>query len=169
MATVTKNIGTTVELAHTALDGIASSATAGWKSAKVDDYTSVKALDYQIMIKLAALAGAPANDKAVYIYICPWYYDSVASAWSATDAGTTTLPTDGDATYTIASPNDLRLLGVLSYTTAAQPMMGVFNLSSAFGAVMPDGFSIIIVNYSGQALAGSGNIVAYKPIKQDIA
>jgi hypothetical protein len=44
---------------------------------------------------------------------------------------------------------------------------GVFNLSSAVGQSMPDGFSIIIVNYSGAALA-TGCVVAYRTIAQTL-
>ena len=148
MATVNKNLGTSVSMTVTNLSSLASSATAGWQSARVDD-TSTKAIDYQLEVKLTMANTAPSNDKAVYVYVSPAYYDG--SAWYQTDGGTTTLPGGSEATYTIASPNDLKLLGILNYTTQNMVLQGQFNLSNVFGNTTPDGFQLVIVNYTGAA------------------
>ena len=63
----------------------------------------------------------------------------------------------------MTTTNNLVLLGVLAYTAQQQTMQGVFTLSNAFGQTMPDGFSIIIVNYTGAALSTSC-VVAYRAI-----
>ena len=110
---------------------------------------------------------APANDKSVYIYVAPASY--VSSTWYYTDGGTTTLPSGTQGTYTIAIPNDLRLLGVLAYTTQDMVMQGTFNLSGAVGQYIPDGFSIIIINYTGAAIASSGNQVNWRYIQETVA
>lgn len=155
--------GADTSLAVTALNSLASSATAGWKSARVSNL-STKASDYLIGVKLTMANTTPASDKAVYVYVCPWFTTDGGSTWYASSGGTTTLPTDGDAAYTIASPNDLRLLGVLSYTAQNQVLQSVWPLSKCFGNKLPHGFSIIIVNFSGAAISGSGNIVYHQPI-----
>lgn len=166
MATQSRNIGSHNALTITNLNSLASSATAGWQSARIDD-TSTKAVDYEISVKLDMANTAPANDKAVYVYVSPAYYDG--SSWYQTDGGTATLPSGSEGTYTIANPNNLRILGVLTYQTADQVIQGTFNLSNAVGQTMPDGFSLVIINYTGAAVAASGNMVAYKAIKYDIA
>lgn len=168
MATVNIAYGTYTAMTVTNLQSLASSATAGWQSARVDNQSSVKALDYEIVVKLTTANTAPANDKAMYVYISPAVTTDGGTTWLQADQGTTTLPTGSEGTTTIATPNDLRLLGILSYTTQQMVCQGVFNLSDAVGQSMPDGFSIIIVNYSGAALS-TGCVVSYRAITQTIA
>jgi hypothetical protein len=166
MATAVQNYGTHVSMTVTNLNSLASSATVGWQSVRVDNQ-STKALDFLINVKLTMANTAPANDAAVYVYVSRAYYDG--SAWYQDDQGTTTLPTGSEGASTIASPNDLKLLGVMNYKTQQMVMQESFLLSNAVGQMMPHGFSIIIINYSGAALSGSGNVVQYVPLKQDIA
>jgi hypothetical protein len=147
----------------TNLNSLASSATVGWQSDSVRNNVR-KAVDYKINVKLTMSNASPANDKGIYIYIAPFYFDG--TNWYAASQGTTTLPTGAQGASTIASPNNLRLLGVLSYTTQNQVCQDNFLLSNAFGNVMPDGFSIIIVNFSGAAVSASGNVVNYSPINK---
>lgn len=154
---------TSTSMTVSSLNSLASSATVGWQSDSVRNNVR-KALDYKINVKLTMANTAPANDKAVYVYICPFYFDG--TNWYAASQGTTTLPTGAQGASTIASPNNLRLLGVLSYTTTNQVCQDNFLLSNAFGNVMPDAFSIIIVNYSGAAVSASGNVVNYSPINK---
>ena len=154
---------TATSMTVTNLNSLASSATVGWQSDSVRNNVR-KAVDYKINVKLTMANTAPANDKAVYVYICPFYFDG--TNWYAASQGTTTLPTGAQGASTIASPNNLRLLGVLSYTTQNQVCQDNFLLSNAFGNVMPDGFSIIIVNFSGAAVSASGNVVNYSPINK---
>mgnify|MGYP003647223614 CR=1 FL=1 len=168
MATINQAYGTYVALAVTALQSLASSQTVGWKSVLVDLQTSVKPLDVEFFVKLTAANTAPANDKAMYVWLCPAMTTDGGSTWLYSDGGTTTLPTSADATYTIALPNNLKLLGVLNYTTQQMVCQGSFLLSNAYGASMPDGFLIIITNYSGAALSTSC-VVAYRPITQTVA
>lgn len=158
---VTKKRGTVNTLAVTALQSLANSATVGWKSAVIDD-TAVGALDYEIMVKLPTANTAPAAPKSVYIYICPAYYDGSAFIYS--DGGTATMPSSGDAGYTIAADNNLILLRTLNYTTQQQNIQHTMFLSERF-ATMPDGFLIIIVNNSGAALS-TGCVVQVTPITQ---
>lgn len=163
MSTNSQSYGTYTAITVTNLQSLASSATAGWQSGRIDNQTSVKALDYEIFVKLTTANTAPANDKAAYVYISPAMTTDGGTTWLHADQGTTTLPTGTEGTTTIASPNNLILLGVLNYTTQQMVMQGNFNLSNAVGQSMPDGFSIIIINFTGAALSTSC-VVAYRAI-----
>lgn len=171
MATVNYSYGTYTALSVTALQSLASSATAGWQSARVDNQTSVKALDYEFVFKLTAAATAAANDKAAYVFVSPAVTTDGGTTWLHADGGTTTLPSGTEGTYTIGgltTTNNLRLLTTLAYTATGQTMQGVAMMSDAMGMSMPDGFSLVIVNYTGAALS-TGCVVAYRAITQTVA
>lgn len=152
----------------TNLNSLASSATVGWQSARVDNQTATKAIDYLVAVKLTMANTVPANDKAVYVYVSPATTTDGGTTWIQTDGGTATLPSGTEGAYTIASPNDLVLIGVLNYTTQNMVLQGTFALGNAFTS-MPHGFSVVIVNFSGAAASGSGNIVSNIPITENIA
>lgn len=168
MSTNTINYGTYTAMTVTNLQSLASSATAGWQSARIDNQSSVKALDYEIVVKLTTANTAPANDQAAYVYISPAITTDGGTTWLHADQGTTTLPTGSEGTTTIASPNNLTLLGTLVYKTQNMTMQGVYLVSNAVGQFIPDGFSIIIINYTGAALS-TGCVVSYRAIKEDNA
>lgn len=163
MTTNSISYGSYTAMTVTNLQSLASSATAGWQSARVDNQTATKALDYEIVVKLTTANTAPANDKAAYVYLSPAVTTDGGTTWLQADQGTGTLPTGTEGTTTIASPNDLKLLGVLSYTTQQMVMQGVFNISNAVGQFMPDGWSIIIINFTGAALS-TGCVVSYRAL-----
>jgi hypothetical protein len=155
--------GTDTSMTVTALNSLANSATAGWQSIRVSN-VSTRAKDYIIGIKLTMANTAPGNDKAAYVYICPFWTSDAGTTWYAASQGTTTLPTGAEGTTTIASPNNLRLLGVLNYTTQNMVLQDTFRLSDVFGTTMPQGFSIIVINFTGAAIAASTNLVSYTAI-----
>lgn len=167
MATQNISYGTYTAVTVTNLQSMASSATAGWQSGRISN-VSTKAIDYNIFVKLTTANTAPANDKAAYVYISPAISTDGGTTWLQSDGGTATLPSGTEGTYTIASPNNLKLLGVLSYTTQQMVMQGSFSLSNAVGVSMPEGFSIIIINFTGAALSTSC-VVAYEAITNTIA
>lgn len=166
MATQNISYGSTTVMTVTNLQSLANSATVGWQSAKVSNL-STKAIDYEIFVKLTTANTAPANDKAMYIWVCPFYTTDAGTTWYASSQGTTTLPTGSEGASTIAQPHNLRLLGVMNYTTQQMVVQDTFLLSNCFGQSIPDGFSIIITNYSGAALS-TGCIVDYTPITYTI-
>ena len=167
MATQNISYGSTTVMTVTNLQSLANSATVGWQSDKVSNL-STKAIDYEIFIKLTTANTAPANDKAMYVWICPFYTTDAGTTWYASSQGTTTLPTGTEGASIIAQPHNLRLMGVLNYTTQQMVVQDTFLLSNCFGQSIPDGFSIIITNYSGAALS-TGCIVDYTPITYTIA
>lgn len=156
-----------IGLTTTNLQSLANSATVGWQSARIDNQTLINALDYEITIKLTTANTAPANDKAIYIYASPAGTIDGGTTWLHCDGGTATLPSGTESAYTITSPNDLVLLGVLNYTTQNMTCQKTFLLSNAFGFFMPDGFSLVIVNFSGAAL-GTGCTVGYRSVYQTV-
>ena len=67
-ATSKFSIGSTSVMTVTNLQSLASSATAGWQSARVSNLTTL-ATDYEIFVKLTTANTAPASDKCMYVYI----------------------------------------------------------------------------------------------------
>jgi hypothetical protein len=164
---VTQHYGDPVVMTVTNLQSLAAdNATpfAGWQSALVDLKTAVKPIDVEIYVSLTTANTAPADNKSVYIYICPFFYDG--AAWRPSDQGTATLPTGVEGATSIVVPNSLRLLDILPYSTQQMVMQKVMFLGDLFKS-MPDGFSIIILNNSGAALS-TGCVVNYRNITQDI-
>ena len=154
---------TAVQMDTAGLGAMANSATVGWQSDSVG-LRQHKCTNVKIGVKISMANTAPANDKAVYIYVYPMWYDG--STWYFTSGGTTTFPSGANSTYTIASPNNLRLLGVLSYTTTNMVLQDQFILSNAFGSTMPDAFGLVIVNFSGAAIHTTNHRIYYSLINK---
>lgn len=167
MATQNIAYGSYTAITVTNLQSLASSATVGWQSGRISN-VSTKAIDYNIFVKLTTANTAPANDKLMYVYISPAMSTDGGTTWLQTDQGTGTLPTGAEGASTIASPNSLKLLGTLPYTTQQMVCQNHFSLSNAVGMSMPEGFSIIIINYSGAALSTSC-VVAYEAVTATVA
>lgn len=169
MANVTQTYGSYTALTLTSLASLASSATAGWISEVIDNRTT-KALDYSLLFTFPMANTAPANDKAVYVFLLPLTHNG--SAWVFPDGGTTTLPTAGPATYTFAgitTTHNFRPLIALAYTAADQTVQGVAMASDAMGRSMPEGFALFVLNYSGAAFDASGQVIAYEAIAAAVA
>ena len=152
-----------VQMDTAGLGAMANSATVGWQSDSVG-LRQHKCTDVKIGVKISMANTAPANDKAVYVYVYPIWYDG--STWYFTSGGTTTFPSGANSTYTIASPNKLRLLGVLSYTTTNMVLQDQFILSNAFGSTMPDAFGLVIVDFSGAAIHTTNHRIYYSLINK---
>jgi hypothetical protein len=157
--------GTYTAMTVTNLQSLANDASdpfAGWQSARVDNQTSVKAIDYEVQILLSTAASAPANDKAVYVYVVPWIYDG--SAWTpAGNFSTTTRPTGSEGTASISDPNSMKGPLALPYYITSQPIDGFLTIGQMCGGVVPDGWSLAIRNCTGAAF-GTGCVVAYRAI-----
>lgn len=162
----TNNIsrGAYTTMTVTNLHSLAPSLTACWQSARVSDL-STKALDYEILVHLAAVNTAPANNKVISVFVSPWVNDD-SSNWYPADNSNGTILTGSEGTVTIATPHNMRLLGVIYNYTQNTVCSNSFLLSNAFGQFMPDGWSLVIQNYTGMTFAGSGNIVAYRAITE---
>lgn len=161
MTTTNISYGSNSSLTVTGLASLANSATVGWQSDLIDN-RSTKAMDYLIECTFPMASTAAANDKSIYLFVCPAYHDG--SSWYYADGGTTTLPSGTNGSYTIATNNDLFLLKSFNYVATGQTVQGTLALSQAFGSTIPQGFSLIVVNYSGAAMAASGAKIQITPI-----
>lgn len=164
MTTINTAKGTYTAMTVTNLQSLAIDTTdpfAGWQSARVDDQTTTKALDYEVQILLSTAATAPANDSAVYVYVVPWMYDG--SAWTPMgNFGTTTRPTGTEGTASMSDPNSMKFGVGIPYKITSQPLDACLSIVGACG-FMPDGWSLAIRNNCGAAL-GTGCVVAYRAI-----
>lgn len=154
--------GTYTAMTVTSLNGVTNSATVGWQSDRITNL-SLLAVDYEVVVAIPAFpATAPGSDKALYVYVCPWVWDG--SAWIvAGDLGTITLPTGSAAAGTIAAPPNLLGPKVINYTTQAQPLRGWFNIASLCGGIVPDGWSLVVINFTGATIPASP-VIGYKAI-----
>lgn len=135
-----------------------SSVTAAWASAVVDNTTDLY-LDALVQVVLDYANTSPANDKSTYIY-----------AYGGIESGVYSNPisgSEGDVTLTAidSTGQNLRLIGTMPYNTAdevceSSPM----SVGLAFGGVLPPYWGICIVDYTGAALAASGNTVKWRGI-----
>jgi len=141
----------------TNLHSLASSATAGWQSAVVDN-TSNLYLDAIVQVVLDFANTSPANDRAAYVF-----------AYGGIDTTYTNPVSGSEGTLTLTSiattQQNMKLIGVVAYNTAdevaeSQPM----SVAAAFGGVLPPKWGVAIMNFSGAALAGSGNSVAWRGV-----
>lgn len=169
MSDINTAYGTWTAMTVTNLQSLAIDTTdpyAGWQSARVDNQTTTKALDYEVQILLSTAATAPANDSTVYVYVVPWVYDG--STWTpAANFGTTTRPTGSEGTASMSDPNSMKFALGIPYKITSQPLDGWFTIAGVCNGVVPDGWSLAIRNNCGAAL-GTGCVVAYRPITQTV-
>lgn len=163
MATATLNYAAAVSLTVTNLHSNTSSTTAAWASAVVDNTTN-KYLDALVQVVLDYANTAPANDKATYVY-----------AYGGIESGVYSNPitgTEGDVTLldVTANANNLRLIGVMPYGTADEVVeSSPMSVANAFGGILPAFWGVCILDYTGAALAASGNTVKYVGVRIDVA
>lgn len=136
------------------LNSLASSATAGRESTVVSNTTN-KYLDALVEVLISFPNSAPANDKTIYVW-----------AYAAVDAANYTGGCTGaDAAYTRQNPTVLVLLGTIPVPTQnisyrSRP----FSVAAAFGGVLPEKWGIVVQNYAGQTLNGSGCSAQYQGV-----
>jgi hypothetical protein len=142
----------------TNLHSLASSATAGWQSAVVDN-TSDLYLDALVQVVLDFANTAPANDAAAYVYA----YAGLDTTYANPASGS-----EGAITLTSISTTgqNLRLLGIIPYTTQNEVAeSSPLSVAAAFGGMLPPKWGLVVVNFSGAALAASGNVVTWRGVK----
>jgi hypothetical protein len=151
-------LGAAVAMTVTNLQSLASSATAGWQSAVVDNTTD-EYLDALVQVKLDFANTAPANSRSVYVFAYGGIESGVYSNPASGSEGAITLL---DVT---ANAQNLRQIGFVPYTTQdevaeSSPM----SVAAAFGGILPPYWGVVLINHSGAALAASGNTVKYAPV-----
>lgn len=158
MAEIKTKYGSVQTMTVTNLHGMASSATAGWQSNVVDN-TSNLYLDALVQVIVDFENTAPANDECVYVY-----------AYSGLETSYTNPCHGGEASCSLVAPVLVSLIGTINYNTQSEIAESqVMSVAAAFGGVLPPKWGLAILNYSGAALAGSGNTVKWTPITATVA
>lgn len=150
MSTQKPLYGASTAITSTALQTLASSATAGWQSGTRDNASDL-ALAAVLSVSVTLAAGTPANDKTVYVYV----YES--------EDGTnyTDNATGAEGALTRRDPTNFRLLG-----TIACPTAGALTYRQTFmyaPSVMPRKWGVYINNFTGLALTAAS--VSYTPVQ----
>lgn len=129
--------------------GLATSATAGWKSAVVDNSANLY-LDALVQAEFGAVNTAPSSSKGIYLYA----YSAVNTLYTGTGAaaidgvqGTVTFP---DITV-LNTP--LPLLGVVPYPVQNIALVSqAFSVARLFGGSLPTKWGIAMINHSGMTI-----------------
>lgn len=142
----------------TNLHSLASSTTAGWQSTVVDN-TSDLYEDVHVQVIVDFANTAPANDKTLYVLA----YAALETTYSDPASGAEGAITLTNFTNT---GQNTRQIGMLPYHTQdAVIESAIMSVGAAFGGILPIKWGLVIVNYSGAALAASGNTVKWVGIK----
>jgi hypothetical protein len=115
-------------------------------------------LDVLVSMKLALTTGTAAAPNTALLYCAA----SVDGGTSYPDA-----VTGADASITINSPTQLKLLGVLYMPTQSLTYKGgPWSIASLYGGKMPATWSLVVINTSGIALtATAGNhVISYQGV-----
>ena len=147
----------------TNLHSLASSATAGWQSAVVDNTTNLY-LDSLVQVVCDFANTAPANERGVYVFAYGGIETGVYSNPASGSEGTITLVS------VVTTPQALRQIGFLPYTTQdevaeSSPM----SVAAGFGGVLPPFWGLVLINFSGAALAASLNTVKYRGVYANVS
>lgn len=140
----------------TNLHSLASSVTAGWQGAVVDN-TSNLYLDTLLQVVIDFANTAPANSKAVFVY-----------AFGSIESGVYPYPCTGsEGTITLsditANPSVVKRVGTLPYLVQDAVMQSqAFSVGVAFGGAVPPYWGPVIMNHSGAAFAASANTVKFR-------
>jgi hypothetical protein len=154
--------GTDTSMTITGLVSKATSTTVGWESDRVSNLAT-KAKNVLLNYKISMASTAPSSSKSIQFYIIGWWTTDGGSTWRSTSGGTTTLPTGSQASYTIASPNDFKLLGIANYTTQNMVLQGSLQFLDVM-STMPQAWSIFVLNDTGAATHSSGIELYYSLI-----
>lgn len=145
-------------LTVTALQSLASSATAGWQAAEIDN-TSTLYVDALIQFVLTHGNTAPANSKGEYLFV-----------GSGDETGKLTNPLSGsEGTLTLldvtTTQQALASLGFNPYTTQNETVESrVYSVCAALGVpVLPPFWAPALINHSGAAL-GTGCTVKWRGV-----
>lgn len=163
MSDIKLAFGAAQTMTVTNLHSLASSATAGWQSDVVDNTANLYE-DALVQVVLDFANTAPANEKAVFVFAYAGLETTYSNPASGSE-GAITLPSIANG-----NPLCIRQIGTVPYTTQdevaeSSPM----SVAQAFGGILPPKWGIIILNYSGAALAASGNTVKWRGVYHTVA
>lgn len=136
-------------LTITSFSSLATSATAGWQSAQIDN-TSNLYLESLVQFTNTAVNTAAANSKAVFFFAFGGNATGVLTNFGAAVTGTS----EGTLTFPDVTANPVPgLVYVQPYTTQNIAMASLpFSIAAACGAVLPSYWGIAAVNHTGMTL-----------------
>ena len=134
-------------------------ADGGARESNSVDNTSDLFLDVLVQVRVKFANTAPASEKKVYVYAYGTA-DFALPLWPDTVTGS-------DATITLNSPTQLKLLGVIEAVQNANGTMEPAPLAQVFGGLVPSHWGIVILNKSGIALTNteSDHVKEYQGFK----
>lgn len=162
MATVKTTYGAEQTFTVTNLHSLASSATAGWQSAAIDNSSDLY-LDVMVYFVLDFANTAPANSKGAFVYA----YSGIGSSYTnpvSGSQGTITLP---DVT---ANALSIRQIGFIPYVTQDEVVESAhFSVGNGFNGILPIKWGVVLIDHSGAALAASGNTAKWYGVYATVA
>lgn len=150
----------------TGLQSLANSATAGWSSGTIDN-TSNLYLDALVQVMLDPANTAPANDATFYLFV--WGGEDSDEMPTTGAASGSTVGTEGALTFPSIATTLQSLQSVVIPYTAQDVAIKTqtFSVCSVLGlpfGCLPPYWGVALLNYSGAALAASGNAVKWRGV-----
>lgn len=160
MADIKQKFGTSNQTVTITVASLANNAARA--STAIDNSTNLF-IDAELFVKVKSAAASTSSTGSVAVY-----------AYGTSDGGTTyTEGASGtDASITLTSPTNARLVGVINVVANATTYTsGPFSVASAFGGTLPEKWGVILVNLSGATLdstAGNHSVVYQGVLAQSV-
>ena len=135
---------------------LASLASAAARQSTAVNNKAMPATDVLVQVVCKLLAGTPASDKKINLYV----FGSIDDANFTDNAGAT------DAAITLRVPTNLALIGAIQTPDAGALIYesAPIALAQFFGGVMPPSWGIVVENRTGLALDTVSNAVTAVPV-----
>lgn len=154
MADIKEAFQAVQSLTVTSLSGLASSLTAGWQSAVIDNSTNLYT-GYAFELTLTAVNTAPSSLKGLYFYLSR-LLDTSGSDWDTTGAtsGGTTGGGQGTLTFPDISANIVNLpqIAFVPYVGQNTAIKAHFTASAADGGLIFPKLVLCCANATGMTL-----------------
>lgn len=169
MATRSLSLAAAVSMTVTNLHSLASSATAGWSGAEIDNTTNLY-VDAQLQVTLDPANTAPGSDAVFYLFVYGYQVTGDKPSTGAASGGT--VGTEGALTFPSISTTRQSLAYIEIPYTAQDVVIktSVGSVCEILGVrTLPAFWGVALLNFSGAALAASGNAIKWIGIKETIA
>lgn len=141
---------------------VASLATASSRASTAVSNSTNLYLDALVTVKVKTGASGTASTGYLTVYA----YGSIDGGTSYSDGVTGT-----DAAFTVATANNLRMLGVVNAVANATTYTSVpFSVAQAFGGTLPEKWGIVISNNTGGTLdaTGGNHAITYQGVNTSV-
>jgi len=139
---------------------LTSLANNGQQGSLAIDNTSNLFLDAFVQLKIKTASSAVAATGSINVYA----YGTADGGSDYSDAVTGT-----NASQTLTSPPNLRLIGVINANVVSTTYVGgPFSVAAAFGGVLPDHWGIVVENKTGAAFDGTVASAWWQGLQQSV-